>query len=282
MEKVEIKDVKITEDVKFGDLLEEKISEPPKPIVEDIEAEKAQKEAEVPIKPSTSIEVENIEVEDAKIAEVVKIGDLLEEKKSELPKPIVEDIEAEKAQKEAEVPIKPSTSIEVENIEVEDAKIAEVVKIGDLLEEKKSELPKPIVEDIEAEKAQKEAEVPIKPSTSIEVENIEIKDVKIAEVVKIEDLLDKKITEPPKPIIEGKSEPLKKHVETSQKINEQDVKKLTVIYGVDREKALKLIENDIKTIFKLASEIPSRISRILDIPVVEAQNIIRAASGMIF
>ena len=65
-------------------------------------------------------------------------------------------------------------------------------------------------------------------------------------------------------------------------IDEEDIKRLVIIYGIDRKKATLLIQNDIKTVYKLASEVPSKISRILDITVIEAQNIIRAASGMIF
>ena len=63
---------------------------------------------------------------------------------------------------------------------------------------------------------------------------------------------------------------------------EEDIKRMLIIFGVDREKAMILINNDIKTVYKLASEVPSKISRLLNITVVEAQNIIRAANAMIF
>ena len=139
--------------------------------------------------------------------------------------------------------------------------------------EKKDELKeymKVSIKDIEESKVEKEAQISVKPIVSINVEELKSNDIKVAEVVKIKDLMKKERVEEPE------------FIDASQEIDEDDVKKLTVLYGVDREKALKLIENDIKTIFKLASEVPSKISRILDIPVVEAQNIIRAASGMIF
>ncbi|MHA1799973.1 MAG: hypothetical protein ACTSVY_16110 [Candidatus Helarchaeota archaeon] len=112
------------------------------------------------------------------------------------------------------------------------------------------------------EKAGKNSEILIKTTSSIESDGIE-PNQPVARYIKVEDIL-------------------KNDEQKETHFSEDDIKKLILIYGVDREKAKKLIENNILSVYKLASEVPSKISSILGISVVEAQNIIRAASALVF
>ena len=148
---------------------------------------------------------------------------------------------------------------------------------------------------LKGEKSSKDEE--LKEYMKVSIKDIERKeidsDISVKPAEKIEEIkipTEEKISLPAEEKEEGialpseeKEEEISLPAEEKEDLSsEEDVKRMLIIYGIDREKALILIKNDIKTVYKLASEVPSKISRLLNIPVVEAQNVIRAANAMIF
>ncbi|NHI94676.1 MAG: hypothetical protein EAX96_19450 [Candidatus Lokiarchaeota archaeon] len=222
-------------------------------------------------------------------------GEKSEEKDElkEYMKVSIKEIEEEKIDRESKLSVEPTIPVEIEEIKKEEIKEEKIeseskIFVEPIIPVKAEEVKE---EEIKEEKIESESKIFVEPIIPVKTEEEKKIDVKIAKIVKIEDLIEKKIADKPKETVEQlpnreiiKEKPvekLKPYV-MSKEINEKDIKNLTVIYGVDRERAIKLVENEITTIFKLASELPSKISRLLDISVVEAQNIIRAANAMIF
>jgi len=145
-------------------------------------------------------------------------------------------------------------------------------------DEELKEYMKVSIKDIEQKEV--DSDIVIKPTEKIEEVNLPAEEL-------IPLPVEEKEEEIALPVEEKEEEiPLlaeeKEDISTDSDDLEEDIKRMLVIYGVDREKAMILIKNDIKTVYKLASEVPSKISRLLDVDVVEAQNIIRAANAMIF
>ncbi len=215
-----------------------------------------------------------------------------DEELKEYMKVSIKDIEQKEPESEINVKSIPNEEIAwpAEVKDKVDIKIPEsaVVKVEDLIkkeEEKVEEVVLPaeeIVEEVVLPAEEKVKEV-VLPAEEIVEEVFLPAEEEFEEVVLPAEEIVEEVVLPAEEIVEEIVLPAEEIVEeVDSPILEEDVKRLLVIYGVDRQKAIILIENDIKTVYKLASEVPSRISRLLGISVVEAQNVIRAANAMIF